>query len=69
MCGLMTTFGYFLSCEEFTPAELLKATSSVLLEGRFTLGVSTGEALNEHVNGDCWPPYAERAQILEEAMR
>src|ERR1700759_65361 len=27
------------------------ATSAVLHEGRFTLGVGTGEALNEHVTG------------------
>lgn len=27
------------------------ATASLLTGGKFTLGVSTGEALNEHVNG------------------
>ncbi|GAA4983276.1 TIGR03557 family F420-dependent LLM class oxidoreductase [Kitasatospora paranensis] len=131
----MTDYGYFLSCEEFTPAELLDqarqaqqagftrlaisdhfhpwndaqgsspfvwsmigalsqavdlpvttlvtcptvrmhpavtaqaaATSSVLLGGRFALGVGTGEALNEHVNGDRWPSFAERADMLEEAV-
>ncbi|MFI6449199.1 TIGR03557 family F420-dependent LLM class oxidoreductase [Kitasatospora sp. NPDC050543] len=131
----MTAFGYFLSCEEFTPAQLLDqarrasdagftrlaisdhyhpwndaqgsspfvwsmigalsqsvdlpvttlvtcptvrlhpavtaqaaATSSVLLGGRFTLGVGTGEALNEHVHGDRWPSFAERADMLEEAV-
>lgn len=131
----MTEYGYFLSCEEFTPAELLKqarrakqagftrlaisdhfhpwndaqgnspfvwsmigalsqvvdlpvttlvscptvrlhpavtaqaaATSSVLLQGRFTLGVGTGEALNEHVHGDRWPSFDDRAAMLEEAI-
>lgn len=131
----MTTFGDFLSCEEFTPAQLLDqagraadagftrlaisdhfhpwndaqgnsplvwsvigalsqtvdlpittlvtcptvrmhpaltaqaaATSSVLLNGHFRLGVGTGEALNEHVLGDRWPPFAERAEMLEEAV-
>ncbi|GAA2746665.1 MULTISPECIES: TIGR03557 family F420-dependent LLM class oxidoreductase [Kitasatospora] len=131
----MTEYGYFLSCEEFTPAELLDqarraeragftrlaisdhfhpwndaqgnspfvwsmigalsravdlpvttlvtcptmrlhpavtaqaaATSSVLLGGRFALGVGTGEALNEHILGDRWPSYEERAQMLEEAV-
>ncbi|MCB5179193.1 TIGR03557 family F420-dependent LLM class oxidoreductase [Streptomyces antimicrobicus] len=44
------------------------ATSSVLLDGRFALGVGTGEALNEHVLGDPWPPFAERAAMLEEAV-
>jgi hypothetical protein len=28
------------------------ATSAVLLEGRFRLGVGSGEALNEHILGD-----------------
>ncbi len=131
----MTEFGYFLSCEEFTPAQLLDqagraaeagftrlaisdhfhpwndaqgdspfvwsmigalsqrvdlpvttlvtcptvrlhpavtaqaaATSSVLLRGRFTLGVGTGEALNEHVLGDGWPSFDQRAEMLEEAV-
>lgn len=131
----MTEFGYFLSCEEFTPAELIEqarrakaagftrlaisdhyhpwidaqgsspfvwsmigalsqavdlpvttlvtcptvrlhpavtaqaaATSGVLLDGRFTLGVGTGEALNEHVLGDRWPSWSERAEMLEEAV-
>src|SRR5262245_61863753 len=31
------------------------ATSAVMLNGRFNLGVGTGEALNEHVLGDRWP--------------
>lgn len=44
------------------------ATSSRLLDGRFALGVGTGEALNEHVLGDRWPPFAERAEMLEEAV-
>ncbi|MFJ3202906.1 TIGR03557 family F420-dependent LLM class oxidoreductase [Streptomyces sp. NPDC086989] len=131
----MTEYGYFLSCEEFTPGELLDqarraeeagftrlaisdhyhpwneaqgsspfvwsmigalsqatalpvttlvtcptvrlhpavtaqaaATSSVLLGGRFVLGVGTGEALNEHIHGDHWPPFDERAAMLEEAV-
>jgi alkanesulfonate monooxygenase SsuD/methylene tetrahydromethanopterin reductase-like flavin-dependent oxidoreductase (luciferase family) len=31
------------------------ATSAVMTNGRFTLGVGTGENLNEHVLGDRWP--------------
>src|SRR5262245_41326928 len=31
------------------------ATASVQLDGRFRLGVGTGENLNEHVLGDRWP--------------
>ncbi|MGH8957797.1 MAG: TIGR03557 family F420-dependent LLM class oxidoreductase [Acidimicrobiia bacterium] len=44
------------------------ATMGVLLEGRFVWGVGTGEALNEHVVGDAWPPYEIRAEMLEEAI-
>jgi G6PDH family F420-dependent oxidoreductase len=44
------------------------ATSAVLLEGRFSLGVGTGEALNEHIFGDCWPQAEVRLQMLEEAV-
>ncbi|MFB7908286.1 TIGR03557 family F420-dependent LLM class oxidoreductase [Kitasatospora sp. NPDC056076] len=131
----MTEYGYFLSCEEFTPAELIDqarraqeagftrlaisdhfhpwndaqgnsafvwsvigalsqavdlpvttlvtcptvrlhpavtaqaaATSSVLLGGRFALGVGTGEALNEHIHADAWPSFDVRAEMLEEAV-
>jgi G6PDH family F420-dependent oxidoreductase len=31
------------------------ATSAIMLEGRFRLGVGSGEALNEHILGDRWP--------------
>ncbi len=44
------------------------ATSSLLLGGRFTLGVGTGEALNEHILGDRWPSAPERREQLEEAV-
>ncbi|ASQ97690.1 TIGR03557 family F420-dependent LLM class oxidoreductase [Streptomyces sp. 11-1-2] len=44
------------------------ATGSVLLEGRFRLGVGSGEALNEHVLGDRWPPAPIRLEMLEEAV-
>jgi G6PDH family F420-dependent oxidoreductase len=131
----MTTFGYFLSCEEYTPAELVEqatlaeqagfealwisdhfhpwndeqgqspfvwsvigalsqacslpvttavtcptvrmhpalvaqaaATSQVMLEGRFRLGVGSGEALNEHILGTVWPSADVRLEMLEEAV-
>jgi len=44
------------------------ATSAVLLEGRFALGVGSGEALNEQILGDRWPPASERLEMLEEAV-
>ncbi|HET8930287.1 MAG TPA: TIGR03557 family F420-dependent LLM class oxidoreductase [Acidimicrobiales bacterium] len=44
------------------------ATTSVLSEGRFTLGLGTGEALNEHVTGESWPPAPVRLDMLREAV-
>lgn len=45
------------------------ATCALLLgEGRFTLGVGSGEALNEHILGGPWPHHAERLEMLEEAV-
>jgi G6PDH family F420-dependent oxidoreductase len=44
------------------------ATASLLLDGRFFLGVGTGEALNEHVVGTRWPAPAVRLEMLEEAV-
>jgi G6PDH family F420-dependent oxidoreductase len=44
------------------------ATSAVLLRGEFSLGLGTGEALNEHILGDRWPEAAERREMLEEAV-
>ena len=132
----MTTFGYFLSCEEYSPDELLQqcrlaqeagfdglwisdhfhpwtteqgespfvwsmigaisqvcdlpvttavtcptlrihpaviaqaaATSALLLgDGKFCLGLGSGEALNEHVLGGVWPAADTRLEMLEEAV-
>jgi G6PDH family F420-dependent oxidoreductase len=44
------------------------ATAALLTGGRFTLGVGTGEALNEHILGDKWPPAEQRLEMLEEAV-
>ena len=44
------------------------ATAAVLLEGRFLLGLGTGENLNEHVLGDRWPAADERLEMLEESV-
>jgi len=132
----MTRYGYFLSCEEYPPAELVHqarlaeeagfdglwisdhyhpwldeqgqsgfvwsmigavsqvtslpvttavtcpllrqhpaivaqaaATSALLTGDRFTLGVGTGEALNEHILGSRWPSAEERLEMLEEAVQ
>jgi coenzyme F420-dependent glucose-6-phosphate dehydrogenase len=44
------------------------ATTSLLLPGRFVWGVGSGEALNEHVLGDRWPPAPVRIERLAEAI-
>ena len=44
------------------------ATCASMLPGRFFLGVGSGEALNEHIYGDHWPPAAVRLEMLEEAI-
>jgi G6PDH family F420-dependent oxidoreductase len=52
------------------PAVLAQAaaTAAVQLENRFVLGVGSGEALNEHILGDPWPPAGVRLEMLEEAV-
>ncbi|MFF9061396.1 LLM class F420-dependent oxidoreductase [Streptomyces sp. NPDC014882] len=45
------------------------ATSAVMTGGRFRLGVGSGEALNEHILGDAWPPAHVRLEMLEEAIQ
>jgi coenzyme F420-dependent glucose-6-phosphate dehydrogenase len=44
------------------------ATTAQLLQGRFSLGVGTGEALNEHVLGHRWPTPEVRLDMLDEAV-
>jgi G6PDH family F420-dependent oxidoreductase len=44
------------------------ATATILLDGRFCLGLGSGEALNEHILGDRWPEADERLEMLEEAV-
>ncbi|TQL68943.1 G6PDH family F420-dependent oxidoreductase [Nocardioides albertanoniae] len=44
------------------------ATVQLLSEGRFTLGLGSGENLNEHVIGAGWPAVATRHEMLAEAL-
>jgi G6PDH family F420-dependent oxidoreductase len=44
------------------------ATAACLFEGRFFLGVGTGENLNEHIVGERWPPTEVRRDMLAEAV-
>lgn len=45
------------------------ATLQILADGRFTLGVGSGENLNEHVVGQGWPTVARRLDMLREAVQ
>ncbi|SDC18997.1 F420-dependent oxidoreductase, G6PDH family [Mycolicibacterium neoaurum] len=44
------------------------ATAAVQLDGKFVLGVGSGEALNEHILGDPWPSVGVRLEMLEESL-
>jgi G6PDH family F420-dependent oxidoreductase len=45
------------------------ATLQILADGRFTLGLGSGENLNEHVVGKGWPTVARRHEMLREAIQ
>jgi G6PDH family F420-dependent oxidoreductase len=44
------------------------ATVQILADGRFTLGLGSGENLNEHVVGKGWPAVRQRQDMLREAI-
>src|SRR3978361_1606007 len=44
------------------------ATLGLLSDSRFTLGLGSGENLNEHVVGEGWPPVAVREEMFREAV-
>lgn len=44
------------------------ATAAAMMDGRFFLGVGTGENLNEHILADRWPPHPVRLNMLIEAV-
>jgi G6PDH family F420-dependent oxidoreductase len=70
VCSLPVTTAVTCPTVRMHPAVVAQAaaTAAVQLEGRFTLGVGTGEALNEHVLGDRWPTEDVRLEMLEEAV-
>ena len=45
------------------------ATLQIIADGRFTLGLGSGENLNEHVVGQRWPTIARRHDMLREAIQ
>jgi len=66
--GLMT----YVTCPtmRYHPAVVAQkaATMGLLSEGRFTLGLGSGENLNEHTVGEGWPALETRQEMLEEAV-
>jgi G6PDH family F420-dependent oxidoreductase len=66
--GLMT----YVTCPTFRyhPAVVAQkaATLQLLADGRFTLGLGSGENLNEHVVGEGWPTVSNRQEMLAEAV-
>ena len=69
-CSLPVTTAVTCPTTRIHPAIVAQAaaTAAVQLDGRFVLGVGTGEALNEHVLGDPWPSTDVRLEMLEEAV-
>ena len=61
----------YVTCpiQRYHPAVVAQkaATLSLLSEGRFILGLGSGENLNEHITGEGWAPVAQRQDMLEEA--
>ncbi len=70
VCDLPVTTAVTCPTVRTHPAIIAQAaaTSACMLDGRFILGVGTGEALNEHVLGDAWPSLDVRLEMLEEAV-
>ena len=70
VCNLPVTTAVTCPTVRIHPAVIAQAaaTAAVMTGGRFTLGVGTGEALNEHVLGDVWPSIDTRLEMLEEAV-
>ncbi|MCU1537716.1 MAG: fgd1 2 [Humibacillus sp.] len=66
--GLMT----YVTCPtmRYHPAVVAQkaATLQILADGRFTLGLGSGENLNEHVVGEGWPTVGVRQDMLTEAI-
>ncbi|MEU1802461.1 LLM class F420-dependent oxidoreductase [Streptomyces sp. NPDC019937] len=62
----------FVTCPSvrYHPAVVAQkaATLQLLSEGRFRLGLGSGENLNEHVVGSGWPAADIRQEMLEEAV-
>ncbi len=54
----------------YHPTILAQAVATVadMMPGRFRFGIGTGEALNEHVTGEVWPPVSIRQEMMIESL-
>ena len=54
----------------YHPTILAQAVATVadMMPGRFNFGIGTGEALNEHITGETWPPVSIRQEMMEESL-
>lgn len=54
----------------YHPTILAQAVATVadMMPGRFRFGIGTGEALNEHVTGEVWPPVNIRQEMMIESL-
>ncbi len=63
----------YVTCpiQRYHPAVVAQkaATLQLLSDGRFLLGLGSGENLNEHVTGEGWPPIDQRQEMLREAAQ
>jgi G6PDH family F420-dependent oxidoreductase len=68
--GLGLATGVTCPTVRYHPAIIAQAaaTLAILSDGRFTLGIGSGERLNEHVVGRGFPAVAERQDMLREAL-
>jgi G6PDH family F420-dependent oxidoreductase len=70
VCSLPVTTAVTCPTVRIHPAVIAQAaaTSAAMLDGRFVLGLGSGEALNEHVTGAQFPGIHRRLEMLEEAV-
>ena len=67
--GTSTTFGTVCAPgDRYHPVMIAQAAATLaeMYPGRFWLALGSGEAVNEHVTGNRWPPKSERQERLLE---
>lgn len=54
----------------YQPTIIAQAAATVadMMPGRFSFGIGTGEALNEHITGETWPPVSVRQAMMQESL-